>query len=100
MLDLANKQLGNMQTINGRLDGFIANVSDNNNNVVKALETIEGGHKTVIDNIMADCKEIFKGYSTTIEQLNEKQRQLFITAIITSMKSQSKEIENKADRTR
>lgn len=84
------EQLNQLHTTNKKLDKFIINIDTNNNKVNKALNVIEGSHKKVIDNIMADNKKLFNEYSKKVQSLNETEKKQFISSLISSMDAQSK----------
>ena len=83
------EQLNQLQTTNKKLNEFIININTNNDKVNKALNVVEGSHKKVIDNIMADNQKLFNEYSKKIQSLNENEKKQFISALISSMDVQS-----------
>lgn len=82
-------ELNQLHTTNKKLDKFIININTNNDKVNKALNIVEGSHKKVIDNIMADNQKLFNKYSKKIQSLNETEKKQFISALISSMDVQS-----------
>lgn len=83
-------QLAQLQSTNQKLEEFITNINNNNINVNKALNVINGEHKIITDKIIKDNNKLFNEFSDKVSSLNETERYEFITQLTSSMNSYSK----------
>jgi uncharacterized protein YlxP (DUF503 family) len=83
------EQFNQVQNTNRLLNQFVVNMNNNANSVNTALDVIAGSHRKVIDKILEDNQKLLNLYSTKIQSLNEKQKEQFISALVSSQQSQS-----------
>ncbi len=84
------KQLNQLQDINLKLDSFILNIKNNNENITNALNMINSGYKDLLKSLMEENKNMVDEYNKNFHLTNDIERDSFISKIDTLIEVKNK----------